>query len=243
MSTTSPSPIPFLILGLVTGGALLYVSYWVWPPSQRGNTSNNLRNNRRPNRRQGTTTRRTTTSNNNGSSSSTGGLRRSNATRRSRQPVAARRDDSRHYRSDGSSSDDGETSGYTTSRAGIGGDSDDDDTSDREYGTLDEDGYEKLPMDGSGKHDGLQLMNLLYAIAEDQAGKGTDSQGTLSYVWDFDQNESINLCFEIRSLFFFFLRRPYSSYVRGFAESTLTTRRLQKNVLEGSNTLFLHQSQ
>ncbi|KAF9326887.1 hypothetical protein BG006_009737 [Podila minutissima] len=172
MSTTSPSPIPFLILGLVTGGALLYVSYWVWPPSQRRNTSNNLRNNRGPNRRQGTTIRRTATSNNNGSSSSTGGLRRSNATRRSRQPVAARRDDSRHYRSDGSSSDDGETSGYTTSRTGMGGDSDDNDASDREYGTLDEDGYEKLPMDGSGKHDGLQLMNLLYAIAEDQAGKG-----------------------------------------------------------------------
>ncbi|KAG0342309.1 hypothetical protein BG000_005592 [Podila horticola] len=172
MSTTSPSPIPFLILGLVTGGALLYVSYWVWPPSQRRNTSNNLRNNRGPNRRQGATTRQTTTSNNNGSSSSTGGLRRSNATRRSRQPVAARREDSRHYRSDGSSSDDGETYGYTTSRAGTGGDSDDDDTSDHEYGTLDEDGYEKLPMDDSGKHDGLQLMNLLYAIAEDQAGKG-----------------------------------------------------------------------
>ncbi|KAG0030924.1 hypothetical protein BGZ81_002064 [Podila clonocystis] len=171
MSTTSPSPIPFLILGLVTGGALLYVSYWVWPPSQRRNTTN-IRNNRGPNHRQGATTRRTTTSNNNGSSSSTGGLRRSNATRRPRQPVAARRDDSRHYRSDGSSSDDGETSGYTTSRAGMGGDSDDDDTSDHEYGTLDEDGFEKLPMDDSGKQDGLQLMNLLYAIAEDQAGKG-----------------------------------------------------------------------
>ncbi|KAG0031539.1 hypothetical protein BGZ82_006946 [Podila clonocystis] len=170
MSTTSPSPIPFLILGLVTGGALLYVSYWVWPPSQRRNTTN-TRNNRGPNRRQGTTTRRTTTSHNNGSSSSTGGLRRSNATRRSRQPVAARRDDSRHYRSDGSSSDDGETSGYTTSRAGMGGETDDDDTSDHEYGTLDEDGFEKLPMDDSGKQDGLQLMNLLYAIAEDQAGK------------------------------------------------------------------------
>jgi hypothetical protein len=25
---------------------------------------------------------------------------------------------------------------------------------------------------GDNKHDGLQLMNLLYAIAEDQAGKG-----------------------------------------------------------------------
>ncbi|KAF8986653.1 hypothetical protein BGZ52_008278 [Haplosporangium bisporale] len=172
MSTTSPNPIPFLILGLVTGGALLYVSYWVWPPSQRRNSNgNNIRNNRGPSRRQGSTNRRTTTtSTNNNSSSSSSGLRRSNATRRSRQPVAARREDSRHYRSDGSSSDDGETSGYT-SRAGMGADSDEDDASDHEYGTLDEDGFEKLPMDDAGKHDGLQLMNLLYAIAEDQAGK------------------------------------------------------------------------
>lgn len=58
----------------------------------------------------------------------------------------------------------------------MGADSDEDDTSDHEYGTLDEDGFEKLPMDDAGKHDGLQLMNLLYAIAEDQAGKGTVSQ-------------------------------------------------------------------
>lgn len=58
----------------------------------------------------------------------------------------------------------------------MGADSDEDNTSDREYGTLDEDGFEKLPMDDAGKHDGLQLMNLLYAIAEDQAGKGTVSK-------------------------------------------------------------------
>ncbi|KAG0324240.1 hypothetical protein BG004_003515, partial [Podila humilis] len=186
MSTTSPSPVPFLILGLVTGGALLYVSYWVWPPSQRRNNSNNSRNsssnssgtrhNRGPSRRVGSSStaasRRTAADST--ASSTGGGIRRSNATRRARQPLAARREDSRHYRSDGSSSDEGEISGYT-SRAGLDAYSDledDDDTSGQEYGTLDEDGYEKLSMDdGAGKHDGLQLMNLLYAIAEDQAGK------------------------------------------------------------------------
>ncbi|KAF9429779.1 hypothetical protein BGZ94_009547 [Podila epigama] len=191
MSTSSPSPIPFLILGLVTGGALLYVSYWVWPPSQRRNSTNSntsnlrTRTSRGPNRRNtaSTSTTATTTAtrntnrrsnNNGGSNSSATGLRRSNATRRSRQPLATRREDSRHRRSDDSSSDEGETSGYTTaSRLGAGADSDEEDVTDHEYGTMDEDGYEKLPLeDSAGKHDGLQLMNLLYAIAEDQASKG-----------------------------------------------------------------------
>lgn len=38
---------------------------------------------------------------------------------------------------------------------------------------MDDDGYDRLGMDdfGDNKHDGLQLMNLLYAIAEDQAVK------------------------------------------------------------------------
>ncbi|KAG0375607.1 hypothetical protein BGX24_008871 [Mortierella sp. AD032] len=115
-SSGTPSPIPFLLLGLVTGGALLYVSYWPAP--------------------------------------STG----------------ARPEDNRHYHSEGTSSDE-----ETYRGRGHGNDTDDDgDTSDREYSALvDEDGYERLRMDemGDNKHDGLQLMNLLYAIAEDQAVK------------------------------------------------------------------------
>ncbi|KAK3846262.1 MAG: hypothetical protein J3R72DRAFT_396138 [Linnemannia gamsii] len=167
-SSGTPSPIPFLLLGLVTGGALLYVSYWVWPPAQRRN-NNNSRNGRRiAGRRQSNTNRGTTTS-------SSGGLRRSNATRRAphRQPApstGARPEDNRHYHSEGTSSDE-----ETYRGRGHGNDTDDGgDTSDREYSALvDEDGYERLRMDemGDNKHDGLQLMNLLYAIAEDQAVK------------------------------------------------------------------------
>ncbi|KAF9089337.1 hypothetical protein BGX23_006757 [Mortierella sp. AD031] len=170
-STSTPSPIPFLLLGLVTGGALLYVSYWVWPPAQRRNSSNSRNSRRTAGRRQNNTNRATTPS------TSSGGLRRSNATRRpasQRQPppsTGARPEDNRHYHSDGSSSDDEAYRGR-----GHRNDSEDDgDTSDHEYSALvDEDGYERLRMDdiGDSKHDGLQLMNLLYAIAEDQAVKG-----------------------------------------------------------------------
>ncbi|KAF9115766.1 hypothetical protein BGX27_006548 [Mortierella sp. AM989] len=170
-NTSTPSPIPFLLLGLVTGGALLYVSYWVWPPSQRRN-SNSSRNGRRNGRRQTANSGRSTGTSNTGQ----GGLRRSNATRRSattrqqQQQQSSRRDDSRQYRSDGTSSDDEPPRGR-----GYNNDSEDGDTTDHEYPALvDEDGYERLRMDdfGDSKHDGLQLMNLLYAIAEDQAGKG-----------------------------------------------------------------------
>ncbi|KAG0277517.1 hypothetical protein BGZ95_005809 [Linnemannia exigua] len=171
-STSTPSPIPFLLLGLVTGSALLYVSYWVWPPAQRRN-NNNSRNGRRvAGRRQNNTNRGTTASSSGGQ-----GLRRSNATRRAaphRQPAqstGARPEDNRHYHSEGTSSDE-----ETYRGRGHGNDTDDDgDTSDHEYSALvDEDGYERLRMDemGDNKHDGLQLMNLLYAIAEDQAVKG-----------------------------------------------------------------------
>ncbi|KAG0359767.1 hypothetical protein BGZ54_009845 [Gamsiella multidivaricata] len=86
------------------------------------------------------------------------------------QTNTSRRDDGRHYHSDGSTSDDEPSRGR-----GHGNDSDDGDTTDHEYAALvDEDGYERLRMDdfGDSKNDGLQLMNLLYAIAEDQAGKG-----------------------------------------------------------------------
>ncbi|KAI1309332.1 hypothetical protein EDD11_004115 [Mortierella claussenii] len=183
MTTTStPSPIPFLLLGLVTGGALLYVSYWVWPPAQRRNSSSS-RNGRR-----GATGRRQTTSNRNTGSSNTDGhasggsggrggqgLRRSNATRRSsthrqqqEQHQGSRRDSSRQYQSEGSSSDDERLPrgrGYPI-------DSDDADTTDHEYAALvDEDGYVRMDDFGDSKHEGLQLMNLLYAIAEDQASK------------------------------------------------------------------------
>ncbi|KAF8929470.1 hypothetical protein BGZ58_008925 [Dissophora ornata] len=182
--SSTPSPIPFLLLGLVTGGALLYVSYWVWPPAQRRN-SGGSRNGRRSGRRQ-------TTSNRNAGSpvSGQGSLRRSNATRRSnthrqqqqqqthhhqhqhqhQQTNLSRRDDSRQYRSDGSSSDEEPPRGRGNNNG-----SEEGDATDHEYATLvDEDGYERLRMDdfGDNKHDGLQLMNLLYAIAEDQAGKG-----------------------------------------------------------------------
>ncbi|KAI8599464.1 hypothetical protein EDD21DRAFT_339774 [Dissophora ornata] len=181
--SSTPSPIPFLLLGLVTGGALLYVSYWVWPPAQRRN-SGGSRNGRRSGRRQ-------TTSNRNAGSpvSGQGSLRRSNATRRSnthrqqqqqqthhhqhqhqhQQTNLSRRDDSRQYRSDGSSSDEEPPRGRGNNNG-----SEEGDATDHEYATLvDEDGYERLRMDdfGDNKHDGLQLMNLLYAIAEDQAGK------------------------------------------------------------------------
>ncbi|KAG0322576.1 hypothetical protein BGZ99_003232 [Dissophora globulifera] len=171
MIQSTPSPIPFLLLGLVTGGALLYVSYWVWPPAQRRN-SDNSRASRRSGRRQASSGRST-----GATGSGQAGLRRSNATRRSsttrqtqpqQQQHASRRDDSRSYQSDGSSSDE------EPSRR-RGHDSEDGDTTDHEYAALvDEDGYERLRMDdfGDSKHDGLQLMNLLYAIAEDQAGKG-----------------------------------------------------------------------
>ncbi|KAF8970037.1 hypothetical protein BGZ46_010572 [Entomortierella lignicola] len=170
---STPSPLPFLLLGLVTGGALLYVSYWVWPPSQRRNSSNSRTTRRNARRQTANSGRNTTTSTN---TAQGGGLRRSNATRRSnnrqqnRQQQQSRRDDSRHYRSDGTSSDDEPPRGRAYNN-----DSDDGDTSDHEYVSLiDEDGYERLRMDdfGDSKHDGLQLMNLLYAIAEDQAGKG-----------------------------------------------------------------------
>lgn len=175
-STSTPSPIPFLLLGLVTGSALLYVSYWVWPPAQRRNSSNSRNTRRAAGRRQNssnsTGNNRATTS----SSSGGQGLRRSNATRRPgshRQappPTGARPEDNRHYHSEATSSDD-----ETYHGRGHGNDSDDGDTSDHEYSALvDEDGYERLRMDdmGDNKHDGLQLMNLLYAIAEDQAVKG-----------------------------------------------------------------------
>ncbi|KAF9298745.1 hypothetical protein BGZ88_004952 [Linnemannia elongata] len=175
-STSTPSPIPFLLLGLVTGGALLYVSYWVWPPAQRRNNTNSRNTRRTTGRRQNnsssTSNSRATTS----SSSGGQGLRRSNATRRpgpQRQAppsTGARPEDNRHYHSEASSSDD-----ETYRGRGHRNDSDDDgDTSDHEYSALvDEDGYERLRMDdmGDNKHDGLQLMNLLYAIAEDQAVK------------------------------------------------------------------------
>ncbi|KAI7817368.1 hypothetical protein BC939DRAFT_332497 [Gamsiella multidivaricata] len=166
---STPSPIPFLLLGLVTGGALLYVSYWVWPPAQRRNPGPS-RGSRRNGRRQSSSNRNTGTSSGSGP-----GLRRSNATRRSnthrqqQQTNTSRRDDGRHYHSDGSTSDDEPSRGR-----GHGNDSDDGDTTDHEYAALvDEDGYERLRMDdfGDSKNDGLQLMNLLYAIAEDQAGK------------------------------------------------------------------------
>lgn len=165
-NASTPSPLPFILLGLVTGGALLYVTYWVWPQSQRRNPSN--RSSRRPGRRQNT-------SNRSAGNSSGQGLRRSNATRRAntsrqQQTSTSRQDDNRHRHSDGSSSDD-----EPTRRRRYGFDSDDGDTSDHDYTALvDEDGYERLRMDdfGDNKHDGLQLMNLLYAIAEDQAGKG-----------------------------------------------------------------------
>ncbi|KAF9205366.1 hypothetical protein BGZ49_004129 [Haplosporangium sp. Z 27] len=169
---STPSPLPFLLLGLVTGGALLYVSYWVWPPSQRRNSNNSTTTRRNARRQTANSGRNTTTSTN---TAQGGGLRRSNATRRSnnrqqnRQQQQSRRDDSRHYRSDGTSSDDEPLRGRAYNN-----NSDDGDTSDHEYVSLiDEDGYERLRMDdfGDSKHDGLQLMNLLYAIAEDQAGK------------------------------------------------------------------------
>ncbi|KAG0295639.1 hypothetical protein BGZ97_004772 [Linnemannia gamsii] len=173
-STSTPSPIPFLLLGLVTGGALLYVSYWVWPPAQRRNNNNSRNNRRAAGRRQNNSNnsnRATATSSSGGQ-----GLRRSNATRRpasQRQPpppTGARPDDNRHYHSEASSSDE-----EVYRRRSHGHETDDDgDTSDHEYSALvDEDGYERLRMDdmGENKHDGLQLMNLLYAIAEDQAVK------------------------------------------------------------------------
>ncbi|KAG0057379.1 hypothetical protein BGZ83_010838 [Gryganskiella cystojenkinii] len=174
MSTTNPSPLPFLLLGLVTGGALLYVSYWVWPPGQRrsSDSSENRRQRRQARRQQ----QLQSTSNSSGSGQGTT-LRRSNATRRSsrrrqqQQPTAARRDDNRHYTSDGSSSEEEEALGGR-----FRNDTDEDgETTDYEYASLvDEEGYEKLQMEdlGDSNHDGLQLMNLLYAIAEDQAVKG-----------------------------------------------------------------------
>ncbi|KAF8943637.1 hypothetical protein BGZ47_005210 [Haplosporangium gracile] len=173
-STSTPSPIPFLLLGLVTGGALLYVSYWVWPPAQRRNNSSSRNSRRAAGRRQNNSnnnTRSTTSSSSGGQ-----GLRRSNATRRpapQRQappPTGARPEDNRHYHSESTSSDEEIYHGRNH-----GNESDDDgDTSDHESSALvDEDGYERLRMDdmGDNKHDGLQLMNLLYAIAEDQAVK------------------------------------------------------------------------
>lgn len=175
---TTPSPLPFLLLGLVTGGALLYVSYWVWPPSQRRNDSS------AESRRQRRHARRQALANADASGSGSGqatSLRRSNATRRSsrrrpqqsQQPTAARRDDNRHYTSGASSSEDEDDPHERSFR----NDSDEEgETTDHEYSALvDEDGYEKLQIEdlGDNKQEGLQLMNLLYAIAEDQAGKGT----------------------------------------------------------------------
>ncbi|KAG0267511.1 hypothetical protein BG011_004545 [Mortierella polycephala] len=168
----TPSPIPFLLLGLVTGGALLYVSYWVWPSSQRRSSSTSRINRTIVGRRQATAGSR-----NAGSSTSSGSgtsLRRRNAThrghthrRQSQQTSGARRE---HDNSDGSTSSEETSRGRRYSH-----DTDDDgDTTDHEYSALvDEDGYERLRMDdfGDNKHDGLQLMNLLYAIAEDQAAK------------------------------------------------------------------------
>ncbi|KAF9958171.1 hypothetical protein BGZ72_000778 [Mortierella alpina] len=183
-STTSPSPIPFLLLGLITGGILLYVSYWDRPPGQRRN-SGNLRNSSRRSARNTrlssgqraarSTTRAATTSD----SGTTPGLRRSNATRRTssvrQQPQHHNHRNQRsrsHDQSVHSSSDDE----YPRGRAGFRHHTDEDtDTSDHEYAPLvDEEGYERIQMDDTGdrKHEGLQLMNLLYAIAEDQAGKG-----------------------------------------------------------------------
>ncbi|GJJ73920.1 hypothetical protein EMPS_06278 [Entomortierella parvispora] len=175
---TTPSPLPFLLLGLVTGGALLYVSYWVWPPGQRRNdNSAESRRLRRQARRQALANADAS-----GSGSGSGqatSLRRSNATRRSsrrrpqqsQQPTAARRDDNRHYTSGASSSDDEDDPHERSFR----NDSDEEgETTDHEYAAIvDEDGYEKLQIEdlGDNKHEGLQLMNLLYAIAEDQAGK------------------------------------------------------------------------
>ncbi|KAF9941874.1 hypothetical protein BGZ67_003704 [Mortierella alpina] len=183
-STSSPSPIPFLLLGLITGGILLYVSYWDRPPGQRRNSGNSRNSSRRStrnsrvssNQRAGNSTTRTTTASDSGTTSS---LRRSNATRR---PSSVRQQPQHHHhrnrrsrshdQSDLSSSDEEVSRG----RGGFRHPTDEDtDISDHEYSALvDEEGYERIQMDDTGdrKHEGLQLMNLLYAIAEDQAGKG-----------------------------------------------------------------------
>ncbi|KAF9958362.1 hypothetical protein BGZ70_009221 [Mortierella alpina] len=183
-STSSPSPIPFVLLGLITGGILLYVSYWDRPPGQRrnsGNLRNSSRRSTRNNRissgqRANNSTTRTTTASDSGTTS---GLRRSNATRRTsnarQQPQHHHHRNHRsrsHDQSELSSSDEEVPRG----RGGFRHHTDEDtDISDHEYAALvDEEGYERIQMDDTGdrKHEGLQLMNLLYAIAEDQAGKG-----------------------------------------------------------------------
>ncbi|KAF9573771.1 hypothetical protein EC968_008050 [Mortierella alpina] len=183
-STSSPSPIPFVLLGLITGGILLYISYWDRPPGQRRN-SGNLRNSpRRSTRnsrissgqRAASNNARTTTASDSGTTS---GLRRSNATRRAsnvrQQPQHhhhRNRQSRSHDQSEFSSSDEEVSRG----RAGFRHYTDEEtDFSDHEYAALiDEEGYERIQMDDTEdrKHEGLQLMNLLYAIAEDQAGKG-----------------------------------------------------------------------
>ncbi|CAO3563642.1 unnamed protein product [Mortierella alpina] len=182
-STSSPSPIPFVLLGLITGGILLYVSYWDRPSSQRrnsGNLRNSSRRSARNNRissgqRANNSTARTTTASDSGTTS---GLRRSNATRRTSN--ARQQPQQHHHRNHRSRSHDQSelsTSDEEVSR-GRGGfrhyTDEDTDISDHEYAALvDEEGYERIQMDDAGdkKHEGLQLMNLLYAIAEDQAGK------------------------------------------------------------------------
>ncbi|KAF9186651.1 hypothetical protein BGZ51_001839 [Haplosporangium sp. Z 767] len=172
-SQSTPSPIPFLLLGLVTGGALLYVSYWVWPSSQRRNSSTSRINRTIVGRRQTAAGSR-----NAGSSTSSGSgtsLRRRNATHRAnthrRQSQLTSGTRREHDHSDGSTSSEDTSRGRRYNH-----DTEDDgNTTDHEYSALvDEDGYERLRMDdfGDNKHDGLQLMNLLYAIAEDQAAKG-----------------------------------------------------------------------
>ncbi|KAF9278175.1 hypothetical protein BGZ68_008750 [Mortierella alpina] len=183
-STSSPSPIPFVLLGLITGGILLYVSYWDRPQSQRrnsGNLRNSSRRSARNNRissgqRAANSTTRTTTASDSGTTS---GLRRSNATRRTSS--ARQQPQQHHHRNPRSRSHDHSELSSTDEevsrgRRGLRHHPDEDtDTSDHEYAALvDEEGYERIQMDDTGdrKQEGLQLMNLLYAIAEDQAGKG-----------------------------------------------------------------------
>ncbi|KAF9896050.1 hypothetical protein BX616_008240, partial [Lobosporangium transversale] len=185
MSTSSrPSPIPFLLLGFITGGALLYVSYWVWPAAQRRNSNNSRGSGGNSNSSSSSSNRRAGghrqgSSNRNRDSGAAHSLRRSNATRRSnshrhqqqqqqqQQQQSSRRDD----HGEGTSSDE-EPHGLR--ERAFSHDTETEETTDHEYSVLvDEDGYERLRMDdfGDSKHDGLQLMNLLYAIAEDQASK------------------------------------------------------------------------
>ncbi|KAF9972696.1 hypothetical protein BGZ73_004165 [Actinomortierella ambigua] len=225
-SSASPHPIPFLLLGLATGGALLYVTYMFWPPAQRQHqhqqqqrrqqqqqqqsgsaTSNRDRSDSRtpstqsqPPRSQHAQAHHSPAASSSvsastvrGGTSSTGATTRSSRTARDTRRPSRR--SSRHSQGGAAA---------TTTAAGGGEDDvdDDEDDSGDDAGSEDEhhgastadgvdgshvgegeeeepydddyydyDDYSAVPGEEVKSHEGFQLMNLLYAIAEDQAKK------------------------------------------------------------------------